>query len=321
MVVSSAARTPLQNALQGSSLGRDRATPAATGDLYITRGARPAAVGLPSLAQLGAIALLWLSLPALLPPSCSCSWISPEPVCLSVHRLFLSMSSRPASLPVAEAPSAKLPVSLVLAVLAALSRLCRCLSHSACRAPPRRSAKSNSSSVEPVRRTPPAGILPPSLFLRRDARQHTTVAKAPSPASPHTHAKRVTSHSGTVTPSGPSPAIFAPVLQDLLTVWMLHRRPFQHAAHAHRYLSGLAGSRLQLPYRPHGDGEQGSRLGSDIFSIAATSRGWREWVRRARPTCAQPVLRSDHDDGPWGSLRRRSGTARRPRTQQAPRSA
>ena len=245
-------------------MGRGLAAPAATGDLYITRGARAAVVGLPSLAQLGAIALLWLPLPALLPPSCSCScscsWIPSDPLCLSAHCLFLSMSSRPpASLPVAEAPSAKLPVSLALAVLAALSRLCRC------RAPPRRSANSNSSSVEPVRRTLPAGFLPPALFLRRDDRQHTTLAKAPSAASPHTHAKSVTSHSGTVTPSGPSLMRFTPVAQDLLTVWMLQRRPFQHVAHAHTYLSGLAGSRLQLPYRPHGEEEQGSRSESDIL--------------------------------------------------------
>jgi len=47
-----------------------------------------------------------------------------------------------------------------------------------------------------ARRTAP----PVDLCGVGDRRQHTTLAKAPSVATPQTHAKKMTSHSGTTTP-------------------------------------------------------------------------------------------------------------------------
>jgi hypothetical protein len=153
--------------IYGCNFGRDLRAPAAPGDL---RGALAAVDGFPSLAQLAAIALLPLSAVPARSCSCTCSWGGGyRPRRSSSSRL----GGRPASLPVADAPSAKLPASLLVAALATLCRLVRSRSHSSCRATPPRSASagswiSNSSSVEPVpessRRHPAA--------LRRGRRQH-----------------------------------------------------------------------------------------------------------------------------------------------------
>jgi hypothetical protein len=95
--------------------------------------------------------------------------------------------------------------------------------------------------------------------LDGDERRHTaTLHSAPSAASAQTHAKKMTSHSGTVctgshvdssacqgvrragaqkvrrrTTPAPGSATAAPVPHDWLTVWMLHRRPFQQLLQEH----------------------------------------------------------------------------------------